>query len=210
MRTLLIADDERTIREGIAGAINWASIGISRVLQASDGREAKDLIQSERPDIAIVDIIMPEMTGIELISYYRKRGDGPEFVIISGYGEFDYAQEAIRNHVYHYLLKPCDIDEISVTVENIVNKLDHDQRLETERRQMREHISMLIPQAREQIFRDFISGSRISPDNWQLLRQFFRQGGGAYRLLVFSPEEAENYPRLILLRNCIESSTAAW
>ena len=70
MIKLLIADDERTIREGIAHSIDWESLGISRVFLAADGREAWELIEREQPDIVIIDIVMPEMTGIEVIAKF--------------------------------------------------------------------------------------------------------------------------------------------
>ncbi len=112
MKKLLIADDERTIREGIAKAVDWEALGISEILLASDGKAAYEMIVSQSPDIVIIDIKMPEMTGIEVISQVKQRGDGPEFIIISGYGEFDYAREALRNNVRNYILKPCSIGEI--------------------------------------------------------------------------------------------------
>ena len=72
MRTLLIADDERTIREGIAGSIDWNSLGISRVLLASNGKEAYKAIKREKPDIVLIDIVMPEMTGSKYLRSGRR------------------------------------------------------------------------------------------------------------------------------------------
>ena len=120
MRKLLIADDERTIREGMAKSIDWKAIGISSVILAADGREAVKVIEKHNPDIAIVDIIMPELTGLEVISHFSDMADKPEFVILSGYDEFSYAKEAIRNNVKDYLIKPCDTSELTATIQKLL------------------------------------------------------------------------------------------
>lgn len=206
MRTLLIADDERTIREGIAASVDWEAIGVSRVLLAADGREAFELIVKERPDIALVDIIMPEMTGIELITHFKREGCDTEFVIISGYGEFDYAQEAIRNNVNNYILKPCDIGEISGTIEGLVSKLERKAEAEREREQLKERISLLLPQAREQLFREFITSASTDGTGFELLREMFKEGGGKFRLLLFTSGDGENYETLRLLKSCAAAS----
>lgn len=204
MRTLLIADDERTIREGIAGAVNWESLGISRVFLAADGKEAYEVIKKERPDIAIIDIIMPEMTGIEVISRFRNEEEGPEFVIISGYGEFDYAQEAIRHNVNNYILKPCDTSEIANTIKKIISKIERRQSIEEEQLYLKEYINLLMPQAQEQILRDFITGS--STNGSELFHKVFGRCCEKFQLLLFSPEDPDDYSKLPTLKRCIDNA----
>lgn len=206
MRTLLIADDERTIREGLAASIDWESCGISRVLLAADGREAYETIKRERPDIVIIDIVMPEMTGMEVIARLRDEGGGPEFVIISGYGEFDYAQEAIRHHVKNYILKPCDIDEIANTITKLVAHIDHQQSIERERLHLKEHVDLLMPQAQEQILRGFLTGA--TPGGRELFRDTFGHCGEELRLLLFCLNDNDDYAKLPILRRCVDGSHA--
>ena len=67
MYTLLIADDERAVREGISKSVCWSDIGIGRVLLAANGKEAYNIILKEHPNIVLTDIIMPVLTGIELV-----------------------------------------------------------------------------------------------------------------------------------------------
>lgn len=208
MRTLLIADDERTIREGIAGAVDWETLGIYRILLAADGREAYDIILKEHPDIAIVDIIMPEMTGIQIISHFRSKGKGPEFVIISGYGEFDYAQEAIRNNVNNYILKPCDINEIAETIKKIIANLNQKQSDENERLQLKEHINLLMPQALERMFCDFLTGTLSGGDTLQLFHRMLNPGCRKFQLLLFCIGDADGYTHLPMLKKCIDAAAA--
>ncbi len=109
------------------------------MILAADGAEAFQSIESERPDIAIVDIVMPEMTGIELISAFRDDAEAPEFLIVSGHDEFGYAQQAIRYNVHDYLLKPCDPLEMEESIRRALEKI--------ERRQARSSIDPETAQA---------------------------------------------------------------
>lgn len=204
MRTLLIADDERTIREGIATALPWESYGISRILLAADGKEAYELIIKERPEIAILDIIMPEMTGIEVISCFKNAAFAPEFVIISGYEEFEYAREAIRNHVNNYILKPCDLDEIADTVGRIISKIENQHLLAKERQSLQERLDLLQPQAQEQIARNFLTGEPHSCVN--LFRQVLNPQGQVFQLLLACPQDPDDYAKLSTLKRRLEQA----
>lgn len=203
MWTMLVADDERTIREGIARSVDCEALGISRILLASDGREAYDIILREQPDIAILDIVMPEMTGIEVISQITNRVGGPQFIILSGHGEFDYAQEAIRNNVNSYLLKPCGSDEINGTVQKVINKLNQKNLMERERRQLREDVILLKPQAQEQVLRNvFLEKTQ---ESLELFEKVFCPDYDAYKLLLIALEEPADYPRLMSLSCILEA-----
>lgn len=109
---ILIADDERTIREGLCKAIDWRSQGFQEVLEASDGKEACQIIKTRRPDVVLLDIRMPEMTGLEVLAAFQEEENTPGFILLSGYGEFDYAREALRLGALDYLLKPCSMEEV--------------------------------------------------------------------------------------------------
>lgn len=205
MRTLLIADDERTIREGIAKAADWESLGISGVLLACDGKAAYDIIINQKPDIVIIDIKMPEMTGIEVISRVKQMGARPEFIIISGYGEFDYAQEAIRNNVRNYILKPCDINEITETVRKIVENMEQDHAIEQERLKLKRNLDLLLPQASEQLFREYITGLQLTEENSRVLNEVFRQYDGKLQLMILSTGDLADYTTLSLLKKSIDA-----
>lgn len=194
MKSLLIADDERIIREGIAGSLDWESLSISRVLVATDGKEAYEIITKEKPDIVIIDIIMPEMTGIEVISRFSKQAVCPEFIIISGYEEFQYAQEAIRYNVNNYLLKPCDPVEIESTIKQVLSKIEQRRLLAQEQMHLKEYVSILMPQAREQILRDFLVSN--SPTSRKLFAQMFDECCSEFQMLLFSVADPDDYAKL--------------
>lgn len=107
MIRILLADDEIEARDNIIQYIDWAANGLELVGAAGDGAEALELIEKLGPDIAILDIYMPKLNGIQVIERCRKEMEfPPAFIIVSGYDDFRYAQQAIRLKVEEYLLKP--------------------------------------------------------------------------------------------------------
>ncbi len=120
---LLIADDELLIRNGLL-SLDWKGIGITDVYAAGNGDEAKDLILSMPVDIAILDIRMPGMTGLELAGMIKKYSLDTAVILLTGFSEFEYARQAIQSDVYEYLLKPFRPREILDCVEQVKRKLE--------------------------------------------------------------------------------------
>lgn len=120
MLKMILVDDEKIIRETISSIIDWRALGIDVVAVCKDGIEAFDAIVDEYPDIVMTDIKMPGLNGLELIEKVREAELNVEFVILSGYGEFEFAQTAMRYGVQHYLLKPCNEEEIVKVIEKCV------------------------------------------------------------------------------------------
>lgn len=120
---LLIVDDEKVIRETISRRIPWQSLGIDMVKTASNGLEAYDIIMDEYPDIVMTDIKMPGLSGLKLIQRIKKVHPDVEFIILSGYGEFEFAREAMQYGVHHYLLKPCKEEQIVESVEKTMDEI---------------------------------------------------------------------------------------
>lgn len=112
MLRLVIVDDEKIIRETISTIIDWNSLDIEVIGTCKNGIEAYDMILDEYPDIVLTDIKMPGLSGLELIEKIRQTDEDIKFVILSGYGEFDYAKTAMKYGVKHYLLKPCNENQI--------------------------------------------------------------------------------------------------
>ena len=123
MIKLLIADDEKIIRETISTAIDWSALGIELIGTAANGIEAYNIILDEYPDIVLTDIKMPGLSGLELIERIKKINHDAEFIILSGYDDFKYAQEAIKYGVRSYLLKPCNENQIIKCIQEIKDNL---------------------------------------------------------------------------------------
>lgn len=113
---LLIVDDERPIRSGLERGINWSSIGIDQVFSAENGLVALDLCHKHKPELVITDIRMPGISGLELSQQILRMYSPVRIIILSGYSEFSYAQEALKLGVADYLLKPIDEAQLQTKV----------------------------------------------------------------------------------------------
>lgn len=123
MLRLIIVDDEKIIRETIHHLINWNALGIEVVDVCKNGLEAYDAIIDEYPDIVLTDIKMPGLSGLELIEKLNQTHEQIHFIILSGYEEFDYAKQAMRYGVRHYLLKPCNEQQIIAAIKETIKEI---------------------------------------------------------------------------------------
>ena len=122
MLKLIIADDERIIRETISNLIDWNSLGIELIGSCSDGIEAYNMILDESPDIVMTDIRMPGLSGLDLIERVTQTDLNTQFILLSGYGEFEYAKKAMKYNVRHYLLKPCNETQIIESMQEVIQE----------------------------------------------------------------------------------------
>ncbi len=113
MLRVLLVDDEPFIVQGMTVLVDWEAEGFEIVATASDGKEALEYLKENKVDLIIADIKMPIMTGIELLRTIRKEEiSDAHFVILSGYDDFGYAQQAIRNKCMDYVLKPVEKEQL--------------------------------------------------------------------------------------------------
>lgn len=118
---VLLVDDEPFIRKGLAALIDWESEGYCITDEASNGNSAIQLLEQNEYDLIISDIKMPEMDGIELITYVKKHKlSNARFVFLSGYYDFQYAKTAIQCNCSDYILKPIQKDELLTTLRKIM------------------------------------------------------------------------------------------
>lgn len=129
MYKALIVDDEVWVRKGIIQKLKTGGFSFDWIGEASDGEEAMEIIAAEHPHLVITDIRMNEMDGIELIRNTVERFSDTKFVIISGYGEFDYAEQAINMGVAGYILKPIKDEQFVKTINRVLKELDYRQEM---------------------------------------------------------------------------------
>ncbi|MBO4395671.1 MAG: response regulator [Eubacterium sp.] len=118
-----LVEDEFVIREGIKKNINWGENGLEFCGDAPDGELALKEIREKRPEIVITDIRMPFMDGLELSKRIKDELPSTEIIVLSGYGEFEYAKECIRIGVSEYLLKPISREDLLAKVNVIADKI---------------------------------------------------------------------------------------
>jgi two-component system response regulator YesN len=122
MIRVIIADDEEKICRLIDHLIDWSSLNMELVGVAENGIEAYAMIEELNPDLVITDIRMPGYDGLELLKRARNYNPNIEFIIISGYSQFEYAQTAIRYGVKDYLLKPIKKQQLWTTLKEVENR----------------------------------------------------------------------------------------
>ena len=118
MYRILIVDDEKSHRSGLMKLL-YSYYPEDMLLEADSGEQAMELLKMLECDIVITDIRMSGMDGLELLQNIRVEFEKTEVVILSGYGEFEYAREAIRHGAKEYLLKPVDPQELYKCMERV-------------------------------------------------------------------------------------------
>lgn len=119
MFKVLLVDDEPWILVGLRKSFPWVEMGFEIIAETTNPVEAFELIKSVKPDVVFTDVRMPKISGLELIKKSRGTACDSEFVIVSGFADFSYAQEALRYGAFDYLLKPIQ----KVDTESILRKL---------------------------------------------------------------------------------------
>ena len=126
MYSVFLVDDEPILLEGIRSKIDWESIGLNFVGEATDGEIALSMMQEIKPDILITDVKMPFMNGLELSSAIKKIQPWIKIIILSGHDEFDYAKKAISIGVEDYLLKPFTANEVIESLKKVSIQIDRE------------------------------------------------------------------------------------
>ncbi|MCQ6560952.1 response regulator transcription factor [Paenibacillus mendelii] len=135
MYKVLIVDDEPLILEGMRYVIDWEEHGAEIAGSASNGAEALRILEQSTIHIVVTDIKMPGMDGLELIERAKSQGMNVKFIVLSGYDEFELVKKAVVYGVENYLLKPLEEDELSSTLLNTIEKLDHEMHLTIQNKQ---------------------------------------------------------------------------
>lgn len=147
MLRLILADDEKAVRETISRLIDWNGHGFELIGLCKNGIEAYDMILDEYPDVVMTDIKMPGLDGLDLIEKVRAMDKDIEFIILSGYGEFEFAKKAMRYGVKNYLLKPTNEQQIIEVLENIkadCGKKQELNRVKTERELLSDRLFSML------------------------------------------------------------------
>jgi two-component system, response regulator YesN len=103
---ILVVDDEMLVRQGIIHLLDWEGEGFQIAGEASNGKEALELIELQRPHIILTDIVMPVMDGEELIRLAKGMYPEIEVIVLSSFSEFEYVRSTFQSGVADYILKP--------------------------------------------------------------------------------------------------------
>ncbi len=158
MFKVFLVEDEIVVREGIRNNILWEQYGFQYAGDAPDGELALPLIRQIKPDLLITDIKMPFMDGLALIELVRKEFPDMKIVIISGYDDFSYAQQAIRLGVDQYLLKPIAKAKIVEILAALQKKMEEEQKQQEYLAKVRREAQEYESYSRRKFFEQIVSG----------------------------------------------------
>jgi two-component system response regulator YesN len=140
MYKMIIIDDEPQIRKGLRTIIEWAEYGIEIAGEAGDGLEALNRVFRVKPHIALVDISMPKMNGLEFMKKIKTLENPPQCIMLSGYGTFEFVRESMRLGAATYLLKPVNLEELHSAVRQVTSLIDD---IAAQKMQFRESLEAL-------------------------------------------------------------------
>lgn len=126
MKKLVIIDDEYFFRQALIKYIGNFKDEFIVVGDAGNGKLGIALIEQYQPEIILIDISMPQMTGFDVISYIQERKISARFIIISGYDKFEYAQKAIQMGVQDFLLKPVTVESLYKSLKQTSERIDRE------------------------------------------------------------------------------------
>ena len=169
---VLIADDEPKIRRGLHVQIERMGLPVFVAGEAEDGEMALKAAEELRPDILLVDINMPFLSGLDFIEALKRTRSDVIIIVVTGYEDFQYARRALSLNLHAYLLKPVDADELDKTLRSAVEELEA-------RRERSRHFEWAIAQLerrreflREEFLRDAAAG-RLEDDEIRDFRAYF-------------------------------------
>lgn len=187
MYSVIIIDDEQTVREGIRTLLPWEEMGFAITGEVVDGEEGLKVILGSKPDVVLVDVRMPGMTGIELIAETIKAGYKGEFLILSGYSDFKYAKSAITLGVRGYLLKPIDEDELYGYMNDIKKDLDQKREKKEKEAQIEQETEKNREKARQNIiFNLLMKQERIEVIQNEIARFNFDYNYNTFHVIILS------------------------
>ena len=197
---VLLVDDEIMIREGFKRLFDWEAHGCQVVGEAADGMEALTKIDALHPDIVIMDINIPIMNGLKVIQAARVKHPQMAFVIVSGYDDFSYCQQALRMQITDYLLKPVNYEEFGSCIDNLKISLFHQQTAAEPEQQEQRVITGLTRYLQEHLAED-VSLSVLAEEfhlSAQYISQLFKSEIGVNFLAYLTNIRMEQAKKLLL------------
>ncbi|HWR08454.1 response regulator [Sporomusa sp.] len=158
MYTLMIADDEQLERQALRFIIEKDCPEIRVISETGDGKSAVALAITEKPDIVLMDIRMPEMSGLEAARTIREQLPNTSIVMLTAFDEFSYAKDALSIGAMEYLLKPLRPKDLLQTLSAVTEKIGQRKRKEQEEADLRKNLDEAMPFIKNSFIHDLVSG----------------------------------------------------
>lgn len=155
---VLIIDDESIIRKGLINIINWSQLSCEICGEAADGIAGMELIKNVMPDIILTDIRMPKADGLIMIRQAKEVVPDCKIIILTGYRDFNYAQDAIKLGAFDFILKPTKIEELTEVIIRSIKEIEKRRVMCAEIDKYKEQYEKNIPVLRERLLYNLIHG----------------------------------------------------
>ncbi|WP_274362802.1 response regulator [Paenibacillus thermotolerans] len=170
MMKIVIADDEYHIRTGIAEFVPWKELG-AEVLEAQDGTSALAVYEEAAPEILLLDINMPGMSGLEVARTIREHDPDVQIIFLTGYDDFDKAKAAISVQASDYLLKPVSYGELVEALRKAMDRIEEAKSKAEYVHRLERKLHAFTPAAAERILLDWLHNRRIPREADSLLEE---------------------------------------
>lgn len=195
MYKLLIVDDEEEVRKGIIQKIDWGKYNFEIAGEAENGREALDIIEENIPDAVITDITMPMMDGLELACVIRDSYPTIKTIILTGFDDFKFAQQAIKYGVSDYILKPVMPKDIDDLMEKLKAQIDDEIAQKENIDQLRSLYNESLPILRDKFLTLLITGRPAKSEVEKRIAHFRLHLDGNYYIVAaanIDPDSVNN------------------
>lgn len=157
MYKAIIVDDEAVVRVGLRNTIAWQDHGFELVGDYANGREAWEAVELHKPELVISDISMPFMDGLELIGLIAAQYPYIKTIILTGFDEFEYAQQAIRMKVSDFILKPITAREIRQLLDRVKEEMDAERKHREDIGRLRSQLTESLPLLKERFLERLVA-----------------------------------------------------
>lgn len=191
MFRLLIADDEYFILERLKNLLDYSKYDFDLCSTVNNGNDAYEFIIEQEPDLAILDIKMPYLSGLEIAEKVCQKKCRTKIIILTSYDYFSFAQQSIKYHVFSYLLKPIKKEELSQVLIEAANVL-------TKEREDTLHLQLYESEKLERLFFSFLTNEKISSSDLSILinHPVFSGNSGKWFFILLKISNPDGEPNI--------------
>lgn len=194
MYKIMLADDEGIVIDSLKFIIEKEFGDLCRVEFAKTGRSVVELAENFRPDIAIMDIHMPGINGIDSMKEIRKNNNKVIFIVMSAFDKFDYAREAIKLGVLEYITKPMERDKLLEVLKKAMSIVDKERENRSNDLRNKEKLETVVPMLENGLIYDILLQEHFTEDIFNYKNLLGIGEEYAYMLsLVYGESQEGNY-----------------
>jgi len=212
MYKILIVDDELIEREALKFIIKKSSLAISDLMEAANGQDAIVVAKEFHPDIVILDIKMPGLSGLEVGHILKKSNPNIKIVFVTAFDSFEYAKEAIKVGVEEFIVKPAPINKTIEILQSCIDKLDEDKKKKSQDEKLEGKINEISQYLENEFLSSVVNGEiyeQQTDDYLKFMLSEFSEGFGVMvEVDFFSKTGVNQLQRNMVKKRFVEELSA--